>query len=50
VVENSSLPSGIPTMSAATNMMYALARKKIVVPDGNEKAGPWGLVGIDWDT
>jgi hypothetical protein len=50
VVKNYSVPSGIPTMSAATNMMYALAKKKIVAPDGTEKAGPWGLVGIDWDT
>lgn len=34
------IPNGIPTMSAATNMVYGIGARD----------GVWTLVGLDWDT
>ena len=34
------IPNGIPTMSAATNMIYGIGSRE----------GTWTLEGIDWDT
>lgn len=46
-VNHISVPNGIPTMSKKTELMYAIAKKKI--GKDNLLSG-WGLVGIDWNT
>lgn len=50
VNKNLSIPNGIPTMSAKSQLMYGVGKRCVLVGDAAPLRGMWTLEAVDWWT